>query len=214
MKRILPILTALIIAMFTASGQNKINFSNKIINDLGVNMGEMYGVEEFRPTFPIIWKDFDPNNDNYSFSGYYTLDSKSDNENKILNGEVKLIRLQFCVAEGTIHLKEELIFNFMNGDMNGPISYFQYSSECNGETNESDLKNIKWKKDMSMSANYTYSEGNYKNINFSETRDWEKTKYTISQGNGYDISLDYFRTIINLNTSLPNEKPIFKKIKY
>ena len=190
------------------------NLNNKKINELGVNMGMMHGVEEFRPTFPIIWNDFDPNSDNYSFSGFYTLDKKSDNENKILNGEVKLIRLQFCVAEGTINIKEELTFNFINGDMNGPISYCQYSSECNGETNESDLKNIKWKKDVTISAKYNYTEGNYKTINFLETRDWEKTKYTISQGIGYNISLDYFRTIININTSLPNEKPIFKKIKY
>jgi hypothetical protein len=200
--------------MFTASGQNKINFSNKKINALGVNMGEMYGVEEFRPTFPAIWKDFDPNKDDYTFSGFYTLDTKSDKEIKILNGLVKLIRLQIQVAEGTLNIKEELTFNFINGDMGGPISYSQYTSDNNGETNESELKNVKWKKDISISANYNHSDGKYTNINFSETRDWEKTKYTISQGNGYDISLDYFRTIINLNTSLPNDKPIFKKIKY
>jgi hypothetical protein len=77
-------------------------------------MGQLYGVEEFPPTFPLIWKDFSSNSDEYIFSGYYTLDLKSDTENKILNGEVKLIRLQTYVAEGTLHIKEELVFNFKN----------------------------------------------------------------------------------------------------
>ena len=192
----------------------KINFNKKKINELGVNMGEIYGFQEFRPTFPLIWKDFYPSNDNFTFSGFYTLDTKSDNENKILNGEVKLIKLQIQVAEGTLNIKEELTFNFINGNMSGPIIYSQYSSDNNGETEESDLKNVKWKKDISISAKYNYADGNYKTISFLETRDWEKTKYTITQGVGYDISIDYFRTIIDINTSLPNEKPIFKKTKY
>jgi len=214
LKKTIPILCIVILTYFGVNGQNKVNFNDKKINELEVNMGMMYGVEEFRPTFPLIWKDFDPMSENYKFSGYYTLDQKSDNENKILNGEVKLVKLQLCVAEGTINIKEELIFNFLNGNMNGPISYCQYSSECNGETNETNLKNIKWKKDLTISAKYNYTDGNYKTISFLETREWEKTKYTISQGVGYDISIDYFRTIIDINTSLPNEKPIFKKIKY
>jgi hypothetical protein len=214
MKKTITIFGALILTLFVAHGQNKINFTNKKIDELGVNMGTMYGVEEFRPTFPNIWTDFDPSSDDYSFSGYYTLDKKSDNENKILNGEVKLIRFQIQVAEGTLNIKEELTFNFINGEMNGPISYFQYSSDNNGESTESDLKNIKWKKDISITANYNYAESKYKTINFLETRAWEKTKYIITQGIGYDISLDYFRTIININTSLPIEKPTFKKIKY
>jgi hypothetical protein len=210
----LQILLVLLLIYFNVNGQNKVTFNNKKIGELSLNTGEMYGVEEFRPTFPLIWKDFNPNSDEYSFSGYYTLDRSSDNENKILNGEVKLIRLQIQVAEGTLNIKEELTFNFKNGEMNGPITYPKYSSEYNGETEESDLKNVKWKKNISITANYNYRDGTYKNVIFLETRDWEKTKYTVSQGTSYDISLDYFRTIININTALPNERPIFKKTKY
>jgi len=215
MKKTLPILGALILTFFAAIGQKKVPFNNKTINQLGIGIGDMYGLGGTRPTFPLIWKDFNPNSDEYLFSGYYTLDKSSDNENKILNGEVKLVRIQFCIDEGTINVKEELTFNLTtNGELNGVISYFKYSSECNGETNETDLKNVRWVKDISISAYYNYDDGNYKNINFLEIRDWEKTKYTIAQAIGYDISLDYFSTIININTSLPQEKPIFKKIKY
>jgi hypothetical protein len=214
MKNVLLILASLIFSFFAANGQNKINFNNKKISELGVSMGGMKWVEEFRPTFPYIWRDFDPDSDDYSFSGFYTLDIKSDNETKILNGLVKLIRLQIQVAEGTLNIKEELTFNFINGDMSGPINYSQYSSENNGETNESELHNAKWKKEVSISANYMLPEGKYINISFSETRDWEKTKYIISQGVGYDISIDYFNTIISINTAMKNEKPIFNKIKY
>ncbi|MFO0415124.1 MAG: hypothetical protein ACK50E_05680 [Bacteroidota bacterium] len=214
MIKSLQIFYILILSFFAAEGQNKISFNNKKINELGVNMGMMYGIEEFRPTFPLIWKDFNPDSDDYSFSGYYTLDTYSNNENKTLNGEVKLIRVQIQVAEGTLNIKEELTFNFKNGDMNGRVIYSQYSSDNNGETSEADLKHVKWKKDVSISANYDYADGNYKGINFFEIRDWEKTKYTISQSVGYDISLDYFNTIININTSSPTEKPIFKKVKY
>jgi hypothetical protein len=214
MNKILQILLVLLLIYFNVNGQNKVTFNNKKIGELSLNLGKMYGVEEFRPTFPLIWKDFNPNSDEYSFSGYYTLDRSSDNENKILNGEVKLIRLQIQVAEGALNIKEELTFNFKNGEMNGPITYSKYSSENNGETEESDLKNVKWEKNISITANYNYSDDTYKNVIFLETRDWEKTKYTVSQGTSYDISLDYFRTIININTALPNERPIFKKTKY
>lgn len=151
---------------FHVNGQTKVTFNNKKIGELGLNIGMMYGVEEFRPTFPLIWKDFNPNSDEYSFSGYYTLDKSSDNENKILNGEVKLIRLQIQVAEGTLNIKEELTFNFKNGEMNGPIIYSEYSSKNNGETVESDLKNIKWQKNISITANYNYEYGAYKSIIF------------------------------------------------
>lgn len=214
MNKILLILGVLVLMFFHVNGQTKVTFNNKKVGELGLNMGMMYGVEEFRPTFPLIWKDFNPNSDEYLFSGYYTLDKSSDNENKILNGEVKLIRLQIQEAEGTLNIKEELTFNFTNGEMNGPIIYSEYSSEYNEETTESDLKNVKWQKNISITANYNYKYSAYKSINFLETRDWEKTKYTISQGTSYDISLDYFRTIIYINTALPNEKPIFKRIKY
>ena len=214
MKNVLLILASLIFSFFAANGQNKINFNNKKISELGVSMGGMKWVEEFRPTFPYIWSDFDPDSDDYSFSGFYTLDIKSDNETKILNGLVKLIRLQIQVAEGTLNIKEELTFNFINGDMSGPINYSQYTSENNGETDESELSNAKWKKEVSISADYKLPEGKYINITFSETRDWEKTKYIISQGVGYDISIDYFNTIISINTAMKNEKPIFNKIKY
>lgn len=209
MKKALLILSCLLLILNFTNGQNKVYFKNKKISELEVNMGEMYGVEGFSPTFPIIWKDFDPSGDNYLFSGYYSL-----NKDKSLNGEVKLTRLQIQIAEGTLNVKEELTFNFVNGEMNGPVIYSQYSSDNNGETTESELLNKKWKKDMSISANYSPSDGKYKNINFVRTNEWEKTKYIITQTNSYDISIDYFGTIIDINTSAASDRPIFKRIKY
>lgn len=213
MKILIAIISILILSKSSFS-QNKIYFESKKISDLNINTGNMFGVEEFRPDFPFIWKDFSPNNENYIFSGYYSISANSESDNKILNGEIKLIRYQICVAEGTLNIKEDLTFNFKDGQMQGPVNYSRFSTECNGETNEKEYKNLKWKKDLNISANYSSSLGYYQNINYNETRDWDKTKLSISQFKGYDISLDYFDTIIHINTCAPNEKPVFKKVKF
>lgn len=209
------ILTLIVLILATTTqAQNRINFKSKKLSDLNLYIGSMYGAEEFRPTFPLIWKNFDSNSEEFTFSGYYTLDVKSNAENKILNGEIKLIRYQLQVAEGTLNLKEELVFYFKNGEMNGPVKYNSFYADYNGEEGEDNLKNVVWKKDCSITANYNYDEYRYENINYSATSEWERTKISITQGIGNDISLDYFQTIIQLNTAAPNQKPVFKKIKY
>lgn len=204
----------LVMVITTAQAQNRIYFKSKKLSDLNLNIGDMYGVEEFRPTFPLIWKNFDSNSEEFTFSGHYTLDAKSTVDDRILNGEVKLIRYQLQVAEGTMNIKEELVFNFKNGEMNGLIKYDSYYADYNGETSEADLNKVIWKKDRSITANYNYAEARYKNINYNELIEWERTKIMITQGSGLDISLDYFQILTRLNTAAPNEKPIFKKMPY
>jgi hypothetical protein len=208
----LNILILCFFASITTFAQKKISFKDKKIVDLNVNMGQDYWVEEFPPTFPSIWNDFSSNSDDYIFSGYYTIDLKSDTENEILNGEVKLIRLHTYVAEGTLHIKEELVFNFKNNAMSGPVRYNQFYADVE-ETDDDELKNKKWEKVTSITANYTNS-GGYQNIVFNEFLKGDRTNYIITQTKRYNISLDYFQTIIELNTCLPNEKPVFKKLKY
>lgn len=214
MKKFIIILCVVFLGNST-DAQQKIYFKDKTIASLNLNIGSMYRNEESGTSrnFPDIWRDFDPD-DGELFSGYYTLDPKSDNDNKILNGEIKLITLQIQVAEGTMNIKEELTFNFVNGNMSGPTSYFWYRSNNNGETNEAELINVKWKKEIAITANYDQNGDRYKNINYLRIDDWDRTKYTISQAVGSSISLYYFGTIIDINTALPTEKPIFKKIKY
>jgi len=204
----------LVMVVITAQAQNRINFKSKKLSELNLHIGNIYGLEMFRPTFPLIWKNFDSNNEEFTFSGYYTLDLKSTTENRILNGEVKLIRHQLQVAEGTMNIKEELVFNFKDGEMNGLIKYDSYYADYNGETSEADLKNVVWKKDCSIRANYNYDEARYENIIYSAQIEWERTKIMITQGSGFDISLDYFQILTRLNTAAPNEKPIFKKMPY
>ena len=212
MKGLLIVLTVFMLGN-VAYAQKRIGFKEKKISDLNINIGEMYGGEGAGPDFPLIWKDFMPDNDIYTFSGSYSIDpTTAGNEMPTLNGEVKLIRYQIQVAEGTANLKEELTFNFSDGQMNGPVSYYSYSAEYDGEEDEEDMKNVKWVKSMGLVA--TYSDGEYKNINYLQTRTYDRNKFIITQGKGYDISLDYFQTIININTATPNEKPVFRKLKY
>jgi len=66
--------TLLTICLFiTASAfcQKKVYFNNKKIADLNINIGNPDWVEEYQPTFPNIWSDFDSNSEDYVFSGYY-----------------------------------------------------------------------------------------------------------------------------------------------
>lgn len=209
--------TLLSICLFitaTAFSQKKVYFNNKKINDLKVNIGIPYGMEEFKPTFPNVWIDFDANSEYYIFSGYYSIDPKSTGEEPILNGEIKLNRYQFQVGEGTENIKEELTFNMKNGNMSGAVTYNEYFSDYNGETNESDLKNTKWTKTISLSAFFNEMTGNYQNIIYAEFRDYVREKCTVTQANSYDISLNYFNTVIKINEASIKDKPVFKKVKY
>ncbi|WP_395767829.1 hypothetical protein [Aquirufa sp.] len=215
MKGLLIVLTVFMLGN-VAYAQKRIGFKNKMIKELNLNIGNMNFVEEFKPDFPSIWTDFNPESEEFKFTGYYTLDPKTfGSENQVLNGEVKLIRFQMQVdEEATLHMKEELTFNYRNGEMNGPIFYSRYFAENKGESEESQLVNAKWKKDIGLSASFNYDEGIYKNINYLETREFDRTKFIITQGEGYYISLEYFSTVIGINTASPNEKPVFRKLKY
>ncbi len=214
MKNVLIVLVLIILAN-TAFAQKRISFRDKKISELNLNIGEMYETEGGRPDFPSVWSDFDPDSENYKFNGYYTITPQSAGEDEqILNGELKLIRYQIQVAEGTLNLKEELTFNFKDGAMNGPVSYYQYSAENQGETDEADLKNTKWKKDIGLVANFSSDDVVYKNINYLETREYDRTKFIVTQGSWHEITLEYFQTIININTADPGSKPVFKKLKY
>ena len=210
--------TLLTICLFiTASAfcQKKVYFNNKKIADLNINIGNPDWVEEYQPTFPNIWSDFDSNSEDYVFSGYYSIDPKSNGEEAILNGEIKLTRYQIGAgAEATLNIKEELTFNMKNGNMNGSVSYNEYISDNNGETNESELKNTKWAKTINVYSYFNEKAGAYQNIVYDEIRDWVKEKYSITQANGYDISLSYFNTIIRINQASPKDKPVYKKVKY
>ena len=214
MKNVLIVLVLLTLGN-SAFAQKRITFKAQKITDLNVAMGDMYGGDGSTPSFPLIWKDFDASSDEYTFTGYYSIDPKTaGTEMPVLNGEVKLIRYQIQMAEGTANFKEELTFNFVDGQMSGPVSFYSYSAEYDGEQDEADLKNTQWTKDLGLVANYSLADASYKNINYLKTNDYERTKYIIIQAVGYDISLDYFGTIIGLNTSPPNQKPVFKKLKY
>ncbi len=172
----------------------------------------MWGAEEFRPTFPFIWNDFYPDNPEYSFSGYYSYSTNSQDESIILNGLVYLTRYQIQVAEGTLNIKEELQFNFKNGEMDGPIKYTRSYCENNGETEENEVKNRAWKKECIITANFNNLEYKYKNIKYLIYTYDSNTAYSITQSESNDISLHYFGTIIELNTTPLAKRPVFKKI--
>ena len=215
MKGLLIVLTVLMLGN-VAYAQKRIGFKSKTIRELNVvGLGEMYAGDGGTVSFPLIWKAYSPDNGDYTFSGHYSIDpTTAGNEMPTLNGEVKLIRYQIQVAEGTANLKEELTFNFTDGQMNGPVSYYSYSAEYDGEEDEEDMKNVKWVKDLGLVATYSAADVSYKNINYLQTRDYDRTKFIITQSVGSDISLDYFQTVIGINISAPNEKPVFRKLKY
>lgn len=200
--------------LFPITSQIRVNFESKSLNELELFITSSM---EQGPSMPDVWDNF---NRDWVFSGYYTLDPQSDGENKILNGVVKLILLELGVAEATMNIKEELTFNLENGLLNGPINYLSFSSDHNYETTESDLSKIKWNQDISISANYNLSNYSYENILYSETRKFfinfgeqEIKKYTISQKSNYSLSIYYFKTIININTLTPDQRPVFKELK-
>ncbi|NBU48032.1 MAG: hypothetical protein EBS34_11460 [Flavobacteriales bacterium] len=195
-----------------ALGQKKVTFKDKTIGELEIGIG--YNNPDMRTTFPDIWDDFEPYSENYIFSGYYTLDPKSTAEEVILNGEVKLTKIELGAAEGTMNYKEVLSFNFVNGEMNGNISYNFYSSEYNEETEETNLDNVKWVKQASLSAVYDGNEGVYRTINFMLDDDVKREKYTITRRKAYQLYLSNLWTIIDLNTCTEDEKPVFSKVKY
>ena len=68
--------------------------------------------------------------------------------------------------------------------------------------------------DFIFSSFFNEKAGAYQNIVYNEIRDWVKEKYSITQANGYDISLSYFNTIIRINQASPKDKPVYKKVKY
>jgi hypothetical protein len=190
--------------------QHRVYFKEKKIADLGLYLDHRFYDPSSVPNFPPIWSDFNSDNEEFVFSGYYSKTQDSDHE-IMLNGEMKLVRIQMEVREGTQHLKEELIIQYEMGKVRGPLKYNRYSVDAGDETDPSDIPYSKWQKEIILTA---FADFYYRDISYTEFIDYERTKITIKQKTGMDISLDYFWTLIRINTAKPDEKPVFKKVKY
>ena len=189
------------------------------IENISLNFGPfgVGGVSLERCEFPEIW----PNSDygyagvDFIFSGYYTVANDKDWGEDVVDGEIKLIRTR---DEDVQRIKEILCFTIKKGSIVGKIQYKRYTSESFEESDPEIIKGS-WIEESSITAfasNLQPGQHYYKNIKFVEKTSDENGNlltYVIEQKSGPDISLNYFKSLIVLNSLQPDEKPIVKKIK-
>ena len=207
----------LIASPFFSSGQKRIHFENKKIEDIGLNFGDL-GVGEVsleQCIFPEIWdnSDYDYAGVDFIFSGYYTLGS-NENGSNVVEGEIKLIRTR---DEAVNKIKEILVFNVRKGSIFGKVSYKRYTLEYVFEDSDPEITKGNWVEESSITAfasNIKPGEHIYKNIKFIENTSDINGKlitYSIQQKSGPVISLNYFKSLIVVNGLKFDEKPIVKK---
>jgi hypothetical protein len=183
-------------------GQGKrVYFKNKTLAELSLYQDEYWNI-------PGIF-DWECSWQNEGFSGYYTLDQKSTQENKILNGEIKLVFLNLDADESSQHFKWELTYNINNGIFYGQIKYASYSAPWDPNTNENNIDKIKWRSYETITANFIES-GVYKNISY--TRNETNKRYVITQSEGNTISMIFFAAVEEILNSSPSKKPLLKVI--
>jgi hypothetical protein len=194
--------------------QQRVNFKNKKLSELNTSW---YPI-------PDIWSTFSEDSDDFVFSGYYTVKGVDEKGLPILNGPVMLERIKNIFEEGdpvasdwhgTKSTKEVLYFN-VNSKMNdvdsgnfglfGTVEYTLYDSQ----NSSPDSNDESWELNIKMTA----SIGDYAYENISYTlREWMlDTTYIITQQKSLTLNLEYFQTIIKLNTADPEFKPLFRAV--
>lgn len=219
MHRIISIIlfAKLIASPLFSFGQKRVYFENTKIEGLGLNFGN-FGVGEVsleQCIFPEIWdnSDYDYAGVDFIFSGYYTT-VISENGSNVVEGEIKLIRTK----DGNVNkIKEILVFNVKKGLIFGKVSYKRYTLEDIFEDSDPEILKGNWVEESSITAiasNIQSGERLYKNIKFIENTSDTNGKlitYSIQQKSGPVISLNYFKSLIVLNSLKLDEKPIVKK---
>jgi len=123
-----------------------------------------------------------------------------------------------------VHYKEELNFNVnanfdfseSNSDsppagLFGQLNYAWYWVNSNGESNPSEINASSWERYITIEA--TASAFGFDNIKYTHKKWGENTVYSITQQRSFTLFLEYFDTIVRINTSEPEEKPVFRVIQ-